>query len=167
MKGIVLHAGKYGSTEEYARWIAEDLGLPCGAAAGAKRSDVADKDLVVLGTAVHAGKLLGAKWLAANEAVLRGKRLVLFTVSGADFRKEPAALEALLDANVPASLRSSLQCHPLQGRQVMAKYPWLLRTMLKMYARSRKDPEEAKGAAADWDFVRRENVAPIVAAARG
>ncbi|MFR9168267.1 MAG: flavodoxin domain-containing protein, partial [Gordonibacter urolithinfaciens] len=80
MSAIVVYASQTGFTRRYAEWIAEELG--CGAVP-VERADAIDAgacDVIVFGGWLHAGGLVGKKWLARTRAAHPGTPFVAFAV---------------------------------------------------------------------------------------
>lgn len=81
---LVIYDSQYGFTEQYARWIAEDLGGDCAA-----RKDVNPQQLqkyggLIYGGGLYAGGVSGLKWFAKQLSSLAGKRTAVFTCGVAD-----------------------------------------------------------------------------------
>jgi len=79
-KIAVIYKSHYGTTKQYAEWIAEALGASLLEASGIKPQQLMDYDVVVYGGGLYAGGILGAKLVAKNPC----KLLVVFTVGLAD-----------------------------------------------------------------------------------
>lgn len=79
-KIAVIYAGKYGTTQRYAGWIAEEIGADLFEAEKCRAADVMDYDTIVFGGAIHAGGILGIKFLKKNFSKLSGKRIFTFAV---------------------------------------------------------------------------------------
>lgn len=79
-KIAVIYAGKYGSTEKYAGWIAEDTGADIFSASKCKVADVMDYDTIVFGGAIHAGGIMGFDFIKKNIGKLSEKKLLVFAV---------------------------------------------------------------------------------------
>lgn len=81
MKKIaVIYAGKYGSTERYARWICEETGADLFTEKEADPKGLAAYDAIVYGGAVHAGGLLGIKTLKKIRTKLADLPVLVFAV---------------------------------------------------------------------------------------
>ena len=84
MKYLVLYDSQYGFTEQYARWIAEELGCPCAPRKGMKPEQLQKYDGLIYGGGLYAGGVSGLKWFAKQLPSLAGKRIALFTCGVAD-----------------------------------------------------------------------------------
>lgn len=79
-KIAVVYEGKYGTTRQYAQWIAEETGAEMFSADRCKAADVADCDTIIFGGAIHAGGILGINFLKKNISKLSGKKILTFAV---------------------------------------------------------------------------------------
>ena len=79
-KIAVIYKSKYGTTKQYAEWIAEALNAPLFENAGIKSSQLNDYDVVVYGGGLYASDIDGVNLVTDNFC----KTLVLFTVGLAD-----------------------------------------------------------------------------------
>ena len=82
MKGAIFFSSKYGSTAQYAQWIAEATGLPTFDI-GKARARLSEYDFLVLGSPIIYYRLIFHKWVKANLATIMNKPTILFSVSGA------------------------------------------------------------------------------------
>jgi menaquinone-dependent protoporphyrinogen IX oxidase len=165
MKGMIVYASNYGATEQYARWLGEALGfkaVPVGRAFGLE-----DCDAVILETNVRVRKLSIAPWARKHWPELRGKRLALFTTSGAP--REDPALREWFEACFDEEMRGALPYFPLGGRKKMDEMTWLDRAGVKLGSRmvAKKNPAEAARMLEDLDRMDRAQIEPIAALFRG
>jgi menaquinone-dependent protoporphyrinogen IX oxidase len=163
MKGIVLYKSKYGATRQYARWIGDELNLPVLETDAVQPAKLASCDTVVLGSSVYIGKLLIRRWLKVNAHALAGKTIILFVVCGTPAHKR-AELERTIRASLPLELLESSRVFFLPGKLVVKDLSWMDRFMLKMGAKLTKDPDAKKGMLTDYDDVKKEQLADLLAA---
>jgi hypothetical protein len=76
MKIAVIYKTLYGTTKQYAQWIAEELDAQLYEASTVRPKQLIDYDIVIYGGGLYAGGVIGAKLVAKNPC----KSLVLFTV---------------------------------------------------------------------------------------
>jgi len=81
-KIAVVYKSKYGTTKQYAAWIAAALNVPLFESAGIELSQLKDYDVVIYGGGLYANGIDGIKVVTENFC----KTLVLFTVGLADPR---------------------------------------------------------------------------------
>ena len=72
----VIYKSVYGTTKQYAEWIAEELNASLLNASRVKPFQLLDYDVVIYGGGLYAGGILGVKLVAKNPC----KNLVVFTV---------------------------------------------------------------------------------------
>ena len=158
MKGAIFFATKYGSTAQYAAWIAEATGLPAFDVRDAT-ADPADYDFLVIGTPVIYFKLAIRKWVDRHWSDIAGKSTILFTVSGAP---GGGRLDAWVGNSLPKAFVDTTRHVALRGRQVPGDLSWFDWIMLRIGAMMNPDPvarrEELKG----FDFMDPAGIAPVV-----
>lgn len=76
----VIYAGKYGTTEQYARWIAEETGAALMPENSVSAGELADKDVIIFGGAIHAGAISGISTLKKLYPKIADKKILTFAV---------------------------------------------------------------------------------------
>ncbi|MBO1306639.1 flavodoxin [Enterococcus sp. 669A] len=76
----VIYGSHYGTTEQYAEWIAESLEAPVFEASKVSKEQLENFELIIFGGGLYASGIKGFKLLKEHS----GKNLVLFTVGLAD-----------------------------------------------------------------------------------
>lgn len=66
MKYLVICDSQYGFTEQYARWIAEELGCPCVARKDVKPEQLQKYDGLIYGGGLYAGGVSGLNGLQSS-----------------------------------------------------------------------------------------------------
>lgn len=79
MKTIVLYRSKYGSTKNYANWIAEALSCEAIDAKGFDADKLKDYDTIIYGGGLYAEIIAGVSLITKNIEKLAGKKLIVFT----------------------------------------------------------------------------------------
>lgn len=79
-KIAVVYHSKHGSTETYAKWIAEETGATLYREKECSFKDLEAYDVIVYGGAVHAGGIGGIKLLQKNSSALKDKKIIVFAV---------------------------------------------------------------------------------------
>ena len=161
MKGIVLYKGKYGTTAQYASWIAEALYLPMADIEHADAGQIAKYDYVIIGSSVYVGKMLIKNWLRKNETQLCDKKILFFVVCATTDR-EKEQQDTIINENVPESLIKASEFFFLAGRVVINKLSWLDKLTVRMGALMQKDPVKKEAMLRGFDGVKRENVNPLI-----
>ncbi|HUR65305.1 MAG TPA: flavodoxin domain-containing protein [Chitinophagaceae bacterium] len=161
MKGIIIYQGKYGATEQYARWLGEELGFRVLNAKDIQGDTLNLYDIIILGSSVYIGKLQIAKWCKKNFSFIKNKRIFLYQVAGAP-TLEVKKREDFNRQSLTTEILESCKVYYFAGRLRIGKLSWYDRFMLKMGARMTKDPVEKKSMLTDYDLVKRENTRELV-----
>lgn len=161
MKGIIIYKGKYGATEQYAKWLGINLKLPVMPSFEFPTGKIKDFDFLVIGSSVYIGKLQMSNWLKENETLLRDKKIFFFQVAATP-PDEKQKLQVYFDSAVPKSIKKNCQVFFLQGKMNMSKLSFMDRFMLKMGAWLTKDPVAKKKMLTDFDEVKKENIAEMI-----
>ena len=161
MAGIIVYQSRSGATETYARWLSEELGfesVPVGKVRGLDRYDP-----IVLGSCVRMYRPAMARWILRRWPMLKTKNVVLFTVAGA--AKEDGLRREWVSKALGAAIADALPHVPLNGRMDFSRLPAFDRALMKMAIRmtAKSDPRQAEEMAKEYDNVRREDLAPLVA----
>ncbi|MEP2934863.1 MAG: flavodoxin domain-containing protein [Gilvibacter sp.] len=158
MSAAIFFSGKYGSTEQYARWIGEATGLPVFDIKDAS-ADPSKYEYLVLGSSILYFKLSIRKWASANLSKLDGRAKILFSVSG----EGPSdKLNTWVANSFPPELLSQVEHVGLGGRLDHSKLSWLLRKILWVGSLINSDPEASKEERFGFDHVNKASIEPIV-----
>jgi menaquinone-dependent protoporphyrinogen IX oxidase len=166
MSCIVVYKTKYGSTKEYAEWIAEDLGCEAVAENKMKPAELLKYDAIVFGGCIRMGKIAIADFINKNWSKLEGKKIILFSSSGAA-PTDTEELQANLERCFSPEILSKITYIPLHGRMIPDKFDFLDGFAMGLAGKMIKDPEEKKKFTATFDYVKRENIKPVVSAVKG
>jgi menaquinone-dependent protoporphyrinogen IX oxidase len=172
-KIAVLYRSKYGSTKQYAEWIAEETGADLFSIPHVAARELSRYDTIIVGGGLYAGGMLGASFLRKTFSALSGKRIIVFSV-GASFANEKnlAAIRARL---LPPKMLSRVTFFHLRGgldyraMNIIDRFAMrILVSMIRHKPEGERDEEE-KGILATYGksvtFVNRATIAPIVQAA--
>ena len=158
MKGAIFFSSKYGSTEEYAEWIAQATDLPVFNV-NDTNADPAAYDFLILGSPIIYYKLIIHKWVKKHLAILAHKPIIFFSVSGAP---AGAKLDGWIANSLPKDFIASMRHVALQGRQIPEELTYYDRTMLKIAALFNRDPKARKVEFEGFDFMEYASIEPIV-----
>jgi flavodoxin len=113
---LVIYNSKYGSTKEYATWIATAAKSDIVSLASVNWDDISKYKKIVFGTYLHIGTLVGITEILKKWSYLEKKKFILFSVSAAK-PGNPTITEAYTKG-VPASIRGKIKFFSLRGRMV-------------------------------------------------
>jgi len=159
MSGIIYYQTKYGSTEEYAKWLSEDVGFELKNIK--TRPKIGSEKVVVIGSSLMMGKVTAAGWIKKNWDEMKGKRIVFFSVGGSKTGSQER--EDIITRSLPKDVVEQMKIFHLPGRIDHKKLGFLMSGMIKRFAKNEKDEEEKRRAIEGYDDVKRENLEPIVA----
>jgi menaquinone-dependent protoporphyrinogen IX oxidase len=86
MKSLIIYRSKYGSTEQYARWIQEELSAGLDSIDNLKKYKIEDYDTIIFGEGVYAGQFKTAKHMIPIIEKYPDKRYIFFMVGIADMK---------------------------------------------------------------------------------
>ncbi len=162
MKGAIFFSSKYGSTEQYANWVAEATGLPVFDVKDVN-ADPTKYDFLILGSPIIYYKLLIRKWVKRHLANIENKPIIFFSVSGAPAGEK---LNGWIADSLPEHFILRMNHIALRGRQIpkeLTFYDWI---MLKIAALANKDHEARKQEFEGFDFMDKSSIEPIVSLAQ-
>ena len=174
MNAVVLYRSRYGFTERYAGWIAQELGADCLPVQSCKASQLSGYDTVIYGGGLYAGGINGARFLVKRRGALRGKRVVVFTVGFAPV-DQPAAFAGVIERNFPQDMRGEIKFFHLRGGMDYPHLSFAHRMMMGMLRRmlSKKEnpTDDDKALLATYgetlDYTDRASIAPLIEYVKG
>jgi menaquinone-dependent protoporphyrinogen IX oxidase len=160
MKGLVLYHSRSGSTETYARWIAESTGFDCRPLG--KAGNLKGYDTLVVGSYILAGGSKAVSWIKQNQGKLKGKKVICFSVSGA-LKGDPVLQDNWKKA-MPEDIRVRVPYFPLNGKMVFAELKPFDRKLMQLAIKmaDKQNPEEAKRMAEEYNRVNRDDLKPLL-----
>ena len=158
MKGAIFFSSKYGSTAQYADWIAEATGLPVYDIKQGN-ADPTKYDFLILGSPVIYYKLTIHKWVKKNLTKLGNKPIIFYSVSGAPAGEK---LNGWIADSLPKEFISRMYHVVLRGRQIPSELTWYDRIMMKIGAMANKDPQARKEELKGFDYMDKSGIEPIV-----
>jgi menaquinone-dependent protoporphyrinogen IX oxidase len=161
MKGIIVYKGKYGATRQYAQWIAQTLELSIVTPENFSARQFTGNDFIILGCSVYIGELQLRDWLQQNAELLKTKKLFLFVVCATP-ASEKEKLDAMVQRNVPASLRQNMEVFFFHGRLIRSRLSWKDRMLLKIGSMLAKTSSEKETMTKDFDDVNRQYITGLV-----
>lgn len=111
---VVLYQSKYGSTRQYAEWIAEALHAEALPLDEVWTERLQDAGTVVIGGAVRMGKITCAEFLVRHWSILKDKNVVVFSVSGTN--PDDPGIHGYFENSIPPSIRPHVRYVALWGR---------------------------------------------------
>lgn len=131
---IVIFESKYGSTEKYARWIAEELSCSVMERKSCNPADMTGYNTIIYGGGLYAGGVSGIKLLTKNCDLLSEKNVVIFTCGLAD-PEDPENVNHIrkaLSNILPDELRERAHLFHFRGGIDYSRLSFIHRAMMSM-----------------------------------
>ena len=139
MKNVVIvYKSKYGSTKQYAEWIATELGASVFDVSSIKPSQLINYDVVVFGGGLYASGINGVKLVTKNP----WKGLVVFTVGAGNPRNTDYSV--ILSKNFPNEILSKIKVFHFHGGIDYEKLGIIHRIMMAMVKKIRVNSKSAR-----------------------
>lgn len=167
---LIAYSGHYGSTRCYAQWIADALGVQARNIRQVSRKEIRAAQIVVLGGALYAGGIGGAKKLL--DSVQSGQRVCVFTcgVSDPEDERNRCHIRSEFEKRFGARAREIALFH-VRGALDYGRLNPVHRTMMAIMRRMLLNRPEEKRTPEDEqllatygsriDFVSRAQIAPV------
>jgi flavodoxin len=169
-KIAVIYKSKYGSTERYARWIAEEAGADLFKTSEVSPAKLNGYDVLVFGGGLYAVNLLGITFIKNNYEKFKDKKLVVFSVGAAP--ESQKALDSVKDKNFSTEMQRNIRFFHLRGAlnydKMSPKHKFMMRMLKKMLGSKKPEElnEDERGIMETFgqntDFVNKDSIAPIV-----
>lgn len=171
MKAIVLYQSKYGSSKQYAQWLAEDLQCEVKETGSLSLGSLQAYDVILCVGGLYASGVSGFGKIKKHLEQLKSKKLVLCMVGMTD-PAEKERYEETFRHNVPEEYRSLVKPFALRGDQLFSKMSGLHKLMMKLpKMEAEKIPEAERteenrrfieSYGKDTHFVKRDNIRDVV-----
>jgi len=168
MKKIaVIYKSKYGTTKQYAEWIAKALEASLFESSKIKPSQLSNYDIIVYGGGLYASGILGVKLVTENPC----KSLIVFTVGLAD--PDSTDYSEILNRNFTQKLLQKVRVFHLRGGIDYKKLGFIHKSMMALLIKFKveKIPKEERTADNELmletygdkiDFTNEETIKPLI-----
>lgn len=131
MKTIIIYKSKYGSSSQYASWLADALHCKAVSVEKVHLNNLLTYDVIVYVGGLYAGSVSGFKQVSKHLDALKNKKLLLCMV-GMTNPTEQERYEQSFINNVPEQYRDIVKPFALRGNQLFSKMNFIHRLMMKM-----------------------------------
>ncbi|MBE6534781.1 MAG: flavodoxin [Ruminococcaceae bacterium] len=128
---IVVYKTKYGSTETYAKWIAQELGCEAVNAKNISIDDLLKYDTIIYGGGLYAEVINGVSLITKNIDKLKDKKLVVFSTGITPLDCRDYYDKLVMDKNFKMEIRDKIKVFNFLGKMVMSELSLVHRTALK------------------------------------
>ena len=145
MKTIVIYKSKYGSTKDYAKWIAEELSCDAVEVSKIKADDLSEYDNIVYGGGLYAEVIAGVSIITKNMEKLKDKKIAIFTtgLTPPDCRDYYDNL--VIKKNFKNGVSSNIKLFNYPGKMILSELSLVHRTAIKTLKKimsEKKEPTE-------------------------
>lgn len=131
MNPIVLYRSKYGSTKNYAQWIAEELSCKAQDAKGISIDTLKEYDTIIYGGGLYAEIISGVSLITKNIDQFKNKKLIVFTtgITPTDCRQYYDGM--VLEKNFKGDIKDKIKVFNFPGKMLMSELSLVHKTALK------------------------------------
>ena len=170
MNIVVIYSSKYGTTKQYAQWIAEALNAKLFERHKIKADQLNDFDIVIYGGGLYAGGISGVNLVTKNPC----KNLVIFTVGLAP--PESTDYSGILEKNLTSEMIQNTKIFHLHGgidyKKLGIVHKAMMATMMMIIKKAVAKKDESEISNEDKEFLAsygkkmdstsRQNILPLV-----
>ncbi len=170
MNTIVLYKSKYGSTKQYAEWIAESLGCKALDAKGVKPESLLAYDTIIYGGGLYAEMIAGLTLLTKNMDILKDKKIAVFStgITPTDCRDYYDRL--VVEKNFKNGVPENVKIFNFLGKMILSELSLPHRTAIKALKKlmsGKESPSEMEKLLvelcdADGDFTDKTAIFPLI-----
>ncbi len=175
MNTIVIYKSKYGSTKQYAQWIADELCCKAVDVKKIKLDDILGYDTVIYGGGLYAEIINGASFITKNLERLSGKKLIVFStgITPTDCREYYDKL--VTEKNFKGDSLERIKVFNFLGKMIISELSPVHRTAIKALKKlmsGKENPSEMEKLLVqlcdcDGDYSDRNSIKPLVDYAKG
>ena len=173
-KTLVIYSSKYGYTEKYAQWLAEELNADICDGKNLNEDKLKDYLTVIFGSSLYAGRNKGAITLVKHYEQIKDKKVVLFTVGMYDTNSEGNIIGINKELNkvIAPEIREKIKIFHVRGGIDCQNLSFAHKMMMKFaYSQlSKKSENELTDGDKDFlsfygkkiDFSDKKMLAPVI-----
>lgn len=169
MNAIVIYKSKYGSTKQYAEWIAEALGCRAYDAKTVKVSDLMEYDTIIYGGGLYAEVIAGVTLITKNFDALKDKKLIVYSTGITPLDCRDYYDDLVIKKNFKEHMLPRIRVYNFLGKMILNELSAPHRTALRMLKKlmsSKENPTELEKMLidlcdADGDFSDRSAIAEL------
>lgn len=170
MKTIVLFKSKYGATEKYANWIAEELKCEVRDIKNVKIDELLEYDTIIHGGGLYAEVIAGVNLLTKNIDKLKGKKLIVFTTGITPLEYRDYYDKMVIEKNFKGDIAKEFKVYNFMGKMLMSELSLVHKAALKTLKKimsDKQNPSEMEKLLvelcdADGDFTDKAAIKDLV-----
>jgi menaquinone-dependent protoporphyrinogen IX oxidase len=145
MKKIVVYKSKYGSTKEYAGWIADELDCCAVDAREIKPEDLKEYDTIIYGGGLYAEVISGVSLITKNIEALKDKKIIVYSTGLTPQDCREYYDKMVLEKNFKEGVRERIKMFNFPGKMVISELSLVHRAAIKTLKKimsSKENPTE-------------------------
>ena len=170
MKTIVIYKSKYGSTESYAHWIAEELDCDALESSKIKAEELSAYDTIIYGGGLYAEVIVGVTLITKNIDKLMDKKLIVYTTGITPMDCRDYHEKYVVEKNFKNGIYDKIKMFNFPGKMILSELTMVHRTAIKTLRKimsDKKNPTEMEKMLidlcdADGDFTDRTLIGELV-----
>ena len=161
MKAIVIYKSKYGSTKDYAFWIADAIGCKAIDAKSVKAEDLEGYDTIIYGGGLYAEAISGVTLITKHFDKLKDKKLVVYTTGITPLDCRDYYDKLVVEKNFKPNMLDNIKVYNFMGKMIIDELSLVHRGAIKTLKKimsSKENPTEMEKLLidlcdADGDFT--------------
>ncbi len=131
MNAVVVYKSKYGSTRQYAQWIAEALQCEVFESKSVKASDLASYDTIIYGGGLYAEVIAGVTLITKNMHLFHDKKIIVFTTGITPLSCHEYYNNMVIPKNFKGELSQKVKVFHFLGKMILEELTPVHRTAIK------------------------------------
>lgn len=169
-KVVVVYKSKHGSTERYAKWIAEEVKADLFERSEIQSKDLQKYDTIVYGGSMYVVGILGIDLIRKNFDFVKNKKVIVFSVGASPAHTE--AVTAVKNKNFTEEMKEKIHFFHLRGGFDYSKLKlldktliYLLKKKIEFKATEQRDNDEIgmlSSIRKPVDWTNKKHILPIL-----
>jgi menaquinone-dependent protoporphyrinogen IX oxidase len=173
-KTLVIYKSRYGSTKQYAEWIASELNGDIYELSKLPKNVIGKYSIIILGGGLYAGHISGLNILKNNFENIADKKFVIFTCGMSNPNDEDAIkyIQKGLEKSIPQNIKGKIKVFHLRGSMNYSELKPLHKFMMSIVnkvlmkkereklSEDEKEILETYGKA--FNFINKDTIKPII-----
>ncbi len=131
MDAVVIYKSKYGSTKEYANWIAKELDCPVFEVKEISKDDLVNYDTIIYGGGLYAEIINGVSLITKNFDKLKNKKVAVFSTGITPLDCRDYYDKMVIEKNFKPEMRDSIKVFNFMGKMILDELSLPHKTAIK------------------------------------
>lgn len=170
MSKIVIYKSRYGSTKDYANWIAEEIGCKAVEAKTITADDLEKYDTIIYGGGLYAEVINGVSLITKNLDRLKNKKIAVFSTGITPLDCREYYDTYVIKKNFKQGIPENIKVFNFMGKMILDELSLPHRAAIKTLKKimsGKENPTEMEKLLvelcdADGDFTDKAAISPLV-----